>query len=114
MKNFILVASFCLLSSACSSMLLGGSATGNPSLGHDPRTAQQLSDDNAITSSIKTRYHVDSVIGKASVGVATYMGTVTLSGTVGSFDVRDRAVSIARNTDKVGSVNNQILVNSSR
>ena len=101
----------CLTMSACSSMLMGGSASGTTSLGADKRTAQQVSDDNAITATIRSRYAQDSTIGAANLSVGTYAATVTLKGTVASFAVRDRAVSIARNTDTVRSVNNQISVN---
>jgi osmotically-inducible protein OsmY len=111
MKKPILIVCLCLTMSACSSMLMGGSASGTTSLGADKRTAQQVSDDNAITATIRSRYAQDSTIGAANLSVGTYAATVTLKGTVASFAVRDRAVSIARNTDKVRSVNNQISVN---
>ena len=111
MKRAILIASLCLVTSACSSMLMGGSASGTTGLGSDNRTAQQLTDDNAITATIRSRYAQDSAIGAANLSVETYMGTVMLKGTVASFAVRDRAVSIARNTDKVRNINNQISVN---
>ena len=45
-----------------------------------------------------------------NIGVRTYEGTVTLSGTVGSILARDRAVSLARETDGVVTVNDQILI----
>ncbi|HSD70106.1 MAG TPA: BON domain-containing protein [Woeseiaceae bacterium] len=111
MKTAILIACLCLVTSACSSMLMGGSASGTTGLGKDNRTAQQLADDNAITATIRSRYAQDSAISAAKLSIETYMGAVTLKGTVPSFAVRDRAVSIARNTDKVRSVNNQIAVN---
>jgi osmotically-inducible protein OsmY len=111
MKNAVFIVCLCMTMSACSSMLMGGSASGTTDLGADRRTSQQVSDDNAITATIKSRYALDSAIGSADVTVDTYAGTVTLKGTVASFATRDRAVSIARNTDKVRNVNNQILVN---
>ena len=115
MKKQILIVSLflflCLMMSACSSMLMGGAASGTASLGADKRTAQQVSDDNAITATIRSRYAQDSALGAANVAVETYAATVTLKGTVPSFAIRDRAVSIARNTDKVRGVNNQIAVN---
>ncbi len=103
----------CLIMSACSSMLMGGSASGSASLGADKRTAQQVNDDNSITATIRSRYAQDSAVGAANLSVETYAAAVTLKGAVTSFAVRDRAVSIARNTDKVRSVNNQISVNTS-
>jgi osmotically-inducible protein OsmY len=111
-KPILIVFLFlCLMMSACSSMLMGGSASGTTGLGADKRTAQQVTDDNAITATIRSRYAQDSALGAANLAVETYVATVTLKGTVTSFAIRDRAVSIARNTDKVRGVNNQILVN---
>jgi hyperosmotically inducible protein len=95
-------------------MLMGGSATSATGLGTDKRTSQQLTEDNTITATIRSRYALDSSIKSANISVDTYTGIVTLKGAVNGFDVRDRAVSIARNTDKVRSVNNQIIVNTSR
>jgi osmotically-inducible protein OsmY len=111
MKRPILIVCLCLLTSACSSMLMGGSASGTTGLGADKRSTQQVTDDNSITATIRSRYAQDSAISAANISVETYAATVTLKGTVASFAMRDRAVSIARNTDKVRGVNNQILVN---
>jgi osmotically-inducible protein OsmY len=95
-------------------MLIGGVNPGNASIGHDKRSEQQKRDDAAISSAVRNRLGLDSALAASRIGVATYMGTVTLSGTVNAFDVRDKAVSIARSTDKVRVVNNQIQVNTSR
>ena len=103
-----------LVSVACSSMLLGGGHASNAGLGTDKRTAQQQSEDNAISSSIRNRFSLDSAINASTISVSTYLRTVTLSGTTASFETRDRAVSIARATDNVRGVNNQIQVNSNR
>ena len=45
------------------------------------------------------------------IGIRTASGNVTLTGTVGSYPARDKAVSIARNTAGVRSVENRIVVN---
>lgn len=95
-------------------MLIGGVNPGNARIGDDKRTEQQVSDDAAISAAVRNRFKLDSAVAASSIGIATYMNTVTLSGTVGSFEIRDRAVSIAGATDKVRGVNNQIQVNSSR
>jgi osmotically-inducible protein OsmY len=73
-----------------------------------------VNEDSAISAAVRERFRLDSAMGVSTIGVATYMRAVTLSGTVSSFDIRDKAVSLARSTDKVQSVNNQIRVNSSR
>ena len=114
MRVSLLIVVACGLLGACSSLLLGGSASGGPALGADSRTAAQVTEDNAITATIRSRYSADTALGAANLGVSTYQRTVTLSGTVKAFDVRDRAVQIARNTDKVRSVDNQIRVDTRR
>lgn len=114
MKSSLAVIAACIVLSACSSMLLGGGAAGGPGLGGDARTAAQISEDNAITATIRSRYSADTGISRSGIGVSTYLRAVTLTGTVNAFDIRDRAVQIARNTDKVRSVDNQIRVDTSR
>ncbi len=44
------------------------------------------------------------------IGVRTYEGTVTLTGTVGSYIARDQAETIAKGTKGVKAVNNLIEV----
>ena len=95
-------------------MLIGGVNPGNAKIGDDKRNEQQIRDDAAISTAVRNRFSLDSTLAASSIGIATYMGTVTLSGTVNAFDIRDKAVSIARSTDKVRGVNNQIQVNTSR
>lgn len=95
-------------------MLIGGGTSNSAKIGDDKRTEQQIRDDSAISAAVRSRFQQDSVLAAAGIGIATYLQAVTLSGTVGSFEVRDRAVSIARSTDKVHTVNNQIQVNSKR
>jgi osmotically-inducible protein OsmY len=114
MRKSILVVVMCLLASACASMLMGGGASGSAGLGQDRRTAQQLTADDAVTTAIVRRLDLDPGIDAADIKVSTYFGAVTLSGSVASFVVRDRVVSIARDTENVRGVNNQILVNSNR
>jgi osmotically-inducible protein OsmY len=103
-----------LLLTACSSMLIGGVNPGNASIGDDKRNEQQIRDDAAISAAVRNRLGLDPALSASGIGIATYMGTVTLSGTVNAFDIRDKAVSIARSTDKVRGVNNQIQVNTRR
>jgi osmotically-inducible protein OsmY len=45
-----------------------------------------------------------------NIGVRTWEGTVTLTGTVGSYIARDQAESIAKGTGGVKAVNNLIVV----
>jgi osmotically-inducible protein OsmY len=95
-------------------MLIGGMNPGNASIGDDKRNEQQIRDDAAISAAVRNRLGLDSALAASSIGIATYLGTVTLSGTVSAFEIRDKAVSIARSTNKVRGVNNQIQVHTSR
>ena len=113
-STLICMLSLCFLASACSSMLIGGASQNNATIGNDKRTEQQVRDDAAISAAVRKRFQLDSALAASSIGIATYLQTVTLSGTVSSFETRDRAVSVARSTDKVRAVNNQIQVNSKR
>jgi len=92
-------------------MLLGGSgsAAGNP-IGHDGRSSAQISEDNRITATIRARYSADPDLAAASLQVETVRRTVTLRGTVTSFQVRDRAVRLAQDVAGVIRVDNQLSV----
>ena len=94
----------------CTAMMVGGGSTGGYQGGRDVGSASVVAEDSAITSKIKSRYAADSVVSVFNIGVRTYQGTVTLSGTVGSIVARDRAIWLARETDGVRAVNNQILI----
>jgi osmotically-inducible protein OsmY len=100
---------------ACSSMLVGGgsgSAGGSATLGVDNRSATQVAADDAVSATIRSRFANDTALRAAGLQVTTSEYNVTLSGSVSAFSDRDRAVSIARNTDNVRTVNNQIAVDS--
>ena len=114
MKHLVLVALMLGLVS-CSSMLVGGnSAGGGSTLGNDGRSAAQISADDKLSATIRSRFNSDTALRAANLSVSTSNYTVTLGGTVAAFADRDRAVSIARNTDQVRAVKNQISVNTKR
>ena len=106
----VLVASAVVLG-GCTSMLTGagGPSAGRP-IGKDDRSAATLSRDGQITKTIRARYAADPDLGAASLIVETRNGFVTLKGTVGSYEDRDRAVRLARDVDGVARVYNQIAV----
>lgn len=104
----VLLASLTL--TGCTALMVGGAATVGYQVGKDERGASVVAADSAITTKIKSKYVADSVVSVFNIGVRTYDGTVTLTGTVGSILARDRAVSLARNTDGVRMVNNQIVI----
>ena len=99
-----------LLLSGCTALMVGGAAVGGYQLGKDERPAGVVASDSAITTKIKGKYVADSVVSVFNIGVRTYEGTVTLSGTVGSHAARKQAESLARDTKGVLAVNNTIVV----
>jgi len=98
------------LMSGCTALVVGGAAVGGYQLGKDEREPGVVASDSTITTKIKGKYAADSVVSVFVIGVRTYEGTVTLTGTVGSFIARDQAGRIAKDTKGVAMVNNQIVV----
>lgn len=66
--------------------------------------------DAAITSAVKTRFLADTTVKGMKVDVDTDNGVVTLNGTVSSRAEADRAMMLARNTEGVKSVVNNLKV----
>ena len=102
-----------LLLSGCTAMMVGGAGVAGYQLGKDERTASVVASDSTITTKIKSKYVADSVVSVFNVGVRTYEGTVTLTGTVGSLTARNRAVQLARETSGVKAVDDQIKIEDS-
>ncbi len=109
MRYVVLVAMIFVLS-GCTALLVGGAATAAYQVGKDERKPEVIASDSAITTRIKSKYAVDSVVSVFGIGVRTYEGEVTLSGTVSSDVARDVAVTLAKDTGGVKSVANQIVV----
>ena len=66
--------------------------------------------DTALTANVKTKLAADETVKGGSVNVATDDHVVTLSGTVPSQAVRDRALEIARDTAGVTSVVDKLTI----
>ena len=99
-----------ILLSGCSALVVDGTGAGGYQAGKDERDPAVATADSAISAKINGRNAADSLVNEFSIGVRTHKGTVTLTGTVGDFAVRDQAGRIAKNTDGVVIVNNQIVV----
>ena len=110
MRSWLIVI-LLLFSSACTSMLVGNASSGDGRVATESRSSAQVADDNAISATIRRRLTADAVVGKYAIGIGSAANVVTLSGTVGSFAARDRAVQIAEDTDRVERVTNRIIVN---
>ena len=107
----VMAAILVLALPACTSLLLGNASSGDGAVSTDTRSDSQVAADTKVSATIRRKLSADSVVSKYAIGIRTVNSNVTLSGTVGGFPARDRAVQIATDTDGVKSVRNQIMVN---
>lgn len=83
-----------------------------------PREAQSTKDGNAtrfvddavITTRIKVEYAKDDLVRATRISVNTDKGVVRLSGVAASQAEVDKAIAIAKNTEGVASVRNEIKI----
>jgi hyperosmotically inducible protein len=66
--------------------------------------------EGALTTKIKSKMALDDYVKASTIGVETDGSVVTLTGTVGSTQERERAVRLARETDGVTKVVDQLEV----
>ena len=66
--------------------------------------------DATVNSSVKQKLATDDTVKSAAIEASTRKKVVTLTGTVDSEQIRDKAVADARQTDGVSDVVNQITV----
>jgi len=96
----------------CTSMLLGNTTSGEAApAAHEVATSAE---DSAISGKIRQQISADAKLGGYAIGIRTRSGNVTLSGTVGSYTMRDRAIQVARETAGVQRVDSRIIVNTRR
>lgn len=105
--------SLCALS-GCTAMLIGGGKPAGPAIGSDSRSSAQVARDDAIETEVRAAFSADNVLRGSDLVAHARAGIVTLSGTVSSFEMRDRAIQLARKTSGVSRVNNQIQVKTLR
>jgi hyperosmotically inducible protein len=77
------------------------------------RPAGEQMDDAAITATVKTKLAADPQVNPFEIDVDTMDGVVTLSGTVDSQEEKSEAGKLARNTEGVVRVDNQLMIGSS-
>ena len=70
--------------------------------------------DAGISSKVKTNLTADEKIRAARIDVGVQKQVVTLSGTVDTSAIKERAVAVARGTDGVANVVDQIAVKEQR
>jgi osmotically-inducible protein OsmY len=72
------------------------------------RSTGEYIDDSVITTKVKAAIFNEPNLKSTEIKVVTYDGVVQLSGFVSSSDAQTRAVEIARRTDGVKSVENDM------
>ena len=75
-----------------------------------PTVTAPAQPDAWVTAKIQAKYFVDDEVKARNIDVTTQNGVVTLHGSVGSEAERRQAVAIARNTDGVREVTDQLRV----
>lgn len=99
-----------LVLSGCAPVVVGGAAT-TASVAHDRRTTGSVVEDQAIEVRIYSDLHEDADIDRQThINVTSYDGIVLLSGEAPSEALRTRAGQIARDTEKVRRVHNEIQI----
>ena len=73
--------------------------------------SSQEIDDSALTAKVKSKLAADSETSAIKIGVETRAGVVTLTGTVPTDTEKNKAGQLARNTDGVTRVENNIVIN---
>lgn len=73
------------------------------------RTGDAISD-AAVTTAVKTKFLADSAVSGLKIDVDTNNGVVTLNGTISNAAERRRALEIARDTDGVKSVKDNLKI----
>jgi len=76
----------------------------------DQQTVGAYLDDSAITTAVKGRMVDNKTVDASSISVETLNGTVMLSGFAKNAGERDVAESLARKTDGVKIVKNEIAI----
>lgn len=76
----------------------------------DKSAAAQFIDDASITANVKARQAEDKTVRITAIGVETHNGVVQLSGFTPSAKEKMRAEEIARNTQGVKDVRNDIII----
>ena len=78
------------------------------------KKAEEYMDDAAITAKVKAEIVSEPLLKVSQITVTTINGTVKLSGVVDSRPSLDRALQITRNVNNVKSIENDLVVKSSK
>lgn len=103
MQSFILLTMLVLMS-GCTAMVLGGGSAGNS------QTTVTSTTDATISARVRSQLAADTALSAFDFSVRSHSGAVILGGSVDSHIAREQAARVAKATDGVRSVTNQIVV----
>src|SRR5262249_36164029 len=92
----------------------GAVATTGTSVTDATRSVMDKLDDARITSSIQSKYFLDDNVKGRRINVDSHQGVVTLRGEVGSESERAQALLLARTTEGVQRVEDNLTVTGSK
>mgnify|MGYP003721234557 CR=1 FL=1 len=101
---------FTLLLTGCTTVLIGGAGAGGYVVGTDERPVGVISEDIAITTSVKAALIKDEQIEAFDINVDTYRSVVTLHGDVKNSSQLNRAIQLARTVKGVKNVISKLAV----
>ncbi|MGB0238907.1 MAG: BON domain-containing protein [Cycloclasticus sp.] len=101
---------FTLLLTGCTTVLIGGAGAGGYAVGTDERPIGVISEDIAITASVKATLIKDEKIEAFNINVDTYRSVVTLAGHVKNSSQLNRAIQLARTVKGVKNVISKLAV----
>ncbi len=112
MKNLLAIILLSFSLQGC--IFVAGAAAGAACVGavYDHRKIEQIMQDQTITNQLSDKYKKDSELGSDDdhIDVTTFNQVVLLTGQTTDADLRTRAENMARSTDGVKRVYNQIAV----
>lgn len=92
------------LNSGCTAMVLGGGSSA------PAQSGAAANSDAAIATGVREHFASDSTLATYNLGVRSYSGNVTLTGSVDNYVAREQAGRLAKATAGVKTVSNQIVV----
>jgi osmotically-inducible protein OsmY len=98
------------LLNGCTALAVGGAAAGSYYVVKDERTLSEITSDARITSSVNLKFLSDDLVNPMDINVDTYLGVVTLKGTVDDPVVARRAYDLAYSVDGVYQVISELAI----
>ena len=112
MKDLRIIALICVLTllNGCAALVVGGAATG-ANVAHDRRTTGTFIEDEAIElKSLKAILEDKEVSSQTHLNVTSFNTIVLVSGEAPTEELRQRAIQLVRNIDKVSHVHDEITI----